>query len=216
MRRNIFAVLLVLALVVTLAACGTGEETTLTGIVVELDGTVITLVERDTGNMGGRGFTEGERPEKQEGMENFDPEAANGTLPNGETIPQRGDKERPQGERPEMPEGGDKERPQGERPEMPEGSEQPEGMTPPEDGEMTAFGNENRFKNFMSDAETKELDIGNAHISLEEDGVKASGSLDDIKPGSFVTVTMNGKGEVTNVLVSASAGFGRGGRAESN
>ena len=40
-----------------------------------------------------------------------------------------------------------------------------------------------------------------------EDG-KATGSMDDIKTGSFLTITMNGKGEVTNVLVSSSRGFG--------
>ena len=63
-------------------------------------------------------------------------------------------------------------------------------------------------ENFASDAETKDVDIGDAHISVEIDGGKASGSMDDIKTGTFVTITMNGKGEVTNVLVSSQSFFG--------
>ena len=33
-------------------------------------------------------------------------------------------------------------------------------------------------------------------------------SMDDIKAGTFVTITMNGKGKVTNVLVSSQSSFG--------
>ena len=214
MKKLVPVILLMLILAVTLSACGEEKETTLTGMVVSVDGTVISLVEMDTNNRGNREFTEGERPEMPEGMkgfdpENFDPEAFAGTLPNGETMPQPGDGERPQGGRPQG------ERPQGERPEMPEGMTLPEGMTPPEGGQKPGNGNEGQFENFMADAETKDLDIKNAHISVEEDGVKASGSLDDIKPGTFVTVTINGKGEVTNVLVSSLSGFG-GGRRPTN
>ena len=63
-------------------------------------------------------------------------------------------------------------------------------------------------ENFASDAETKDVDIGDAHISVEIDGGKASGSISDIEAGTFVTITMNGKGEVTNVLVSSQSFFG--------
>lgn len=204
--KKVCAVLTALVLAVAMAACGGGgEETTLTGMVASVEGTVISLVEMDTANMGGGDSAEGERPQMPEGMEgfdpeNFDPESFNGTLPNGETMPQGGD-----GQQPEMPEGG----------ERPEGMTMPEGMTPPEDGEMPEFDGEGRFENFMSDAETKDVDIKNAHISVEEDGVKASGTLEDIQPGSFVTITMNGKGEVTNVLISSRSGFG-GGRGTKN
>lgn len=41
-----------------------------------------------------------------------------------------------------------------------------------------------------------------------------AGSMDDIKAGTFVTITMNGKGEVTHVLVSSQSSFG--GRFPSN
>lgn len=37
-----------------------------------------------------------------------------------------------------------------------------------------------------------------------------TGSMDDIKAGTFVTITVNGKGKVTNVLVSSQSFFGGG------
>ena len=208
MKKKLVAIVVVFVMAASLSACGAGEETTLTGMVVSVDGTVISLMEMDAGNMDGKDFAGGKRPENSENMEgfdpeNFDPEAFNGTLPNGETLPQRGD-----GERPEMPEG--MEPPEGMT--MPEGTEPPEGMTMPENGQIPDFGSMGGmgFGNFDSDAETKNVDIGDAHISVEIDGGKASGSINDIKAGTFVTITMNGKGEVTNVLVSSRSGFGGG------
>ena len=145
--------------------------------------------------MGGRDFTKSERPQMPEGMEGFGgftPDEFDGTLPEGETFPQWGE---------------------GEMPEMPEGMEPPEGMTMPENGEMPDFNGENGgmrpgFGNFGEDMETTDVDIANAHISVEIDGGKASGSMNDIKAGTFVTITMNGKGEATYVLVSSMEGFG--------
>ena len=198
MKKKLVAIFVALVMTMALAACGAGEETTLTGMVVSVDGTVISLMEMDAD----MDFAGGERPELPEGMEGFggfDPGEFDGTLPEGETFPQWGD---------------------GERPEMPEGMEPPEGMTMPENGEMPDFGGENGgmrpgFGNFSEDMETTDVDIANAHISVEIDGGKASGSMDDIKAGTFVTITMNGNGEVTNVLVSAQSGFG-GGRRPTN
>ena len=199
MIQKITAFLIVLVMAMPLAACGGGEETTITGMVVSIDGTTISLMEMDSDNMGGRDFFGGERPEMPEGMEgmkgfggfgNFNPEDFDGQMPE-------------QGDFPQWEEG--------EMPEMPEGMTPPEGMTMPENGEMPDFGGMNgKFGNFDFEGETKTLDIGNAHISVEIDGGKASGSLTDIQPGSFVTVTVNGKGEATYVLVSASSGFGGG------
>lgn len=195
MKKKLVAILFAFVMVVSLSACGADEESTITGMVVSVDGTVISLMEMDTDNMGGKDFAEGERPEMPEdmegfqGFEDFDPEAFDGTLPEDGTFPPRGD---------------------GEMPEMPEGMEPPEDMTIPEDGQMPDFGNMGGmgFGNFDSDAETKNVDIGDAHISVEIDGGKASGSMSDIEAGTFVTITMNGKGEVTNVLVSSRSGFG--------
>ena len=190
MKKKLVAILVALVMTISLAACGAGEETTLTGMVVSVDGTVISLMEMDTSNMGGKDFAGGERPEMPEGMEGFqgfedlNPEDFEGTFPDEGNFPQWGN---------------------GEMPEIPEGMELPEGMTMPENGEMPDFGSMGGmgFGNFDSDAETKNVDIGDAHISVEIDGGKASGSMDDIKAGTFVTITMNGKGEVTNVLVSS-------------
>ena len=189
MKQKFIAIVVALVMAVSLAACGGGEETTLTGMVVSVDGTVISLMEMDTGNMGGKDVAEGERPKMPEGMEgfegfgNFNPENFDGTLPEGGDFSQW--------------EGG----------EMPEGMELPEGMTMPDfsGGDMDFD-----IENFASDAETKSVDIGNAHISVEIDGGKASGSMSDIEAGTFVTLTMNRKGEVTNVLVSSQSSFGIG------
>ena len=199
MRRKMMAFFMILVLTVTLAACGGGgEETTLTGMVVSVDGTVISLVEMDE-NMSGRDFAQGEMPTMPEGMENFgdfDPGAFEGTMPEGETVPQWGE-----GEMPQMPGGMT----------PPDGMEMPEGMTMPENGQMPDFsGGKGGMGsgNFSEDMETKEIDIADAHISLEIDGGKASGSMDDIQPGTFVTITVNGKGKATYVLVSSQSVFG--------
>ena len=199
MKRKLTAILMAFVLAVTLAACGEEEETTVTGMVVSVDGTVIALVEMDTANMGG-GFAQGEQPEMPEGMDGFggfDPGSFDGTMPEGETFPQWSEGE------------------------MPEGMEPPEGMTMPENGEMPDFGGENGgmmpgFGNFTEDMETKTVDIGNAHISVEIDGGKASGSMDDIQAGTFVTVTVNSKGEATYVLVSSQSFAGGMGMPREN
>ena len=109
MKKKLVAIFVALVMTRALAACGAGEETTLTGMVVSVDGTVISLMEMDAD----MDFAGGERPELPEGMEGFggfDPGEFDGTLPEGETFPQWGD---------------------GERPEMPEGMETPEGMERP-------------------------------------------------------------------------------------
>ena len=213
MKRKLIVILLVLTMALAMAACGAGEETTLSGMVVAVDGTKISLMEMDLNNMGNRNFAEGERPERPEGAEGFEgfqgfggfnPEDFQGQMPDGETFPQWGE-----GEMPQMPESMPK----------PESGEMPEDMPVPEKGEMPEFSGEKGsmrpgFGNFSSDVETKEVDIANAHISVENEGVKESGSMDDITPGTFVTVTMNGKGQATYVLVSSRSGFG--GRRSAN
>ena len=202
MKRKLIAILTVCILALSLVACGGGEETTLSGMVVAVDGTVVSIVEM-SGNMGGMNFGggNGERPEMQGGAEgfqgfgNFDPEAFEGTFPEGmEGFGRPGDFD----------------------PEAFEGT-LPEGMTIPEGGERPQGENGSGrpgFGNFASDMETKDVDIADAHISVEIDGGKASGSMEDITPGTTVTITLNGKGKATNVLVSQS-GFGGGRRQAS-
>ena len=207
MKKKWMAALLAGILLVSLAACGAGEETTLTGMIVSVDGTKVTLMEMDMSAMGS--FEGGQAPQMPGGVEGFqgfgefNPEDFTGEFPEGGNFPQWGNGE--------MPEGGNF--PQWGNGEMPEGMTPPDGMTPPEGATMPDFSGENggmgsAFGSFAQDAETKELDIGDAHISVEIDGGKASGSMEDLQSGTFVTVTMNGKGKVTNVLVSSMSGFG--------
>ena len=91
MKRKIAAILTALTLALPLAACGEGEETTLTGMVVSVDGTVIQLVEMDESNlrnMGGADRAEGERPQMPEGMEGFElPEGMEGFDPSNMQRP---------------------------------------------------------------------------------------------------------------------------------
>ena len=210
--RKIIAFVLVCLMALSFAACGAGEETTVTGMVISVEGTKISLVEMDGNMFGGRGAQDRERPQMPEGMEGFggfgefDPESFEGTMPQGGNFPQWGSGERP--ERGEMPEGMT----------MPEMGEMPEGMTMPDfSGERPDFsdregGQRPGFGNFAEGMESKEYDLASAHISVEFDGGKASGTMEDIQVGTFVTLTVNGKGQVTNVLVSSQSFFGGGNR----
>ena len=209
MKRRMTAVVLALALALTLTACGGGEETTLTGMVTAVEGTVVSVMEMD-GQMGGMDFdfAEGERPEMPEdmtmpeGMEGFDPGQFGGMPPDGENFPQW-----EEGEAPDFPE--DVTMPE----DMPEDMTLPEGMPMPEDGEMPDFEGgpsfAGGFDNFEFDGETTDVDIADAHISVEIEGGKEGGSLESVTPGSFVTVTLDGKGQATYVLVSRGFGFNR-------
>ena len=189
MNRKLTAIFLVLALTVSLAACGGGEETTVSGMVMGVDGTVISLIQMDgqmQGGFGGGRFPvgeNGEMPTRPEGMEDFNPEDMEDfTIPEGmEDF----DPEKMQGFDPEKMEDFNFEDFDPEN--MPQGFGEGE---PPEMAEATT------------------IDIANAHISLEIEGGKESGSMSNIVPGTFVTVTLSSKGEATYVLVSQSMGFG--------
>ena len=209
MIKRIFAIFLALILSVSIVACGEGEETTITGMVVSVDGTKISLMEMDSANRG-PGNGQFQMPEGMEGFENFNPEDF--TMPKGgANMPQWGN-----GERPAMPEGST----------MPEDFTMPEGYTMPEDftmpegmggmmpgnGGMPSFGGNGGARpdsgemNF--EGEIKTVDVANAHISIQIENGKEGGSLSDIKAGSFVTVTLNAKGEATYVLITSQSSFG--------
>lgn len=132
------------------------------------------------------------------GMVGNFPEDFDGTMPEGfeGNFPEGFDGTMPEDFEGKLPEGFGGGFPGG----MPEGFDGtlPEGETIPQKGDGA----------FSGDMETKQLDISGAHISLEIDGGKASGTLEDIQPGSFVTVTLNSKGEATYVLISSQSGFG--------
>ena len=146
MKRKWIALVCVLALMLCLTACGEEETVSVTGMVVSVDGTVVTLMEMDQENMNFRGMEDGQMPS--------------------------------------MPEGG----------EMPDFSGSFVGMM----GSMGGI-------NF--DGKTQQIDIGDARIGVEIEGGKESGSLDDLAPGAFVTVTMTAKGKVTFVLVTSTSGM---------
>lgn len=209
MIKKLLVMVLALIFAFSVTACGkkneeAGTTTTITGMVVSVEGTVLTLVQTENMSMGGRGGTERpSMPEGSEGMDRFSGDRFDGTLPEGETFPEM----QRDGERPELPEGETFPEMEwdGEQPALPEGEtmpEMPEGM--PESGEQPDRENMPAREDMAEDMETTEIDISGAHISVEIDGGKATGSMEDITEGCFVTITMNEKGEVTNVLVSAS------------
>lgn len=209
MKNRMISLLCVLALALCLTACGEEETTTLTGMVVAVDGTVISLQQFDEQmqqkNAGGEVPSmpadgempsmpaDGEMPsmpadlEGAEAPEEFDPENMEGTMPSD----MQG---RPEGGTPPELEEGET------RPEMEEG-EMPTGEA---DGEMPDFGMRGE------QGESITIDLANAHISVEIDEGKATGSMEDITVGAFLTITMNADGEATNVVVSSMSGLKKG------
>lgn len=199
MKRKILTFLCALALVLCLVGCGeeAGETATLTGIVMSVDGTVITLMEVDSGDrdMSQRPtMPEGEIPSMPEGEMPSMPEGAfkdfDGTVPEGGF------------------EGFDGTVPEGETPPKPEDGFEGFDGTLPEGATMPSGGRGSR--DFSG--EGTQVDLANAHITVEFDGGKATGSMEDVTAGAYVTVTLNSRGEATNLLVSESTGFG--GRGE--
>lgn len=203
--KKLMTMICVLALVLSLAACGgKGEETTVTGMVVSLDGSVVTLMETDgamdfsqmqmSGNMGN--FDPNSLPEGFEGMMGGFPGGFNGQMPEDfdpESLP-----EGFEGQIPEGFEGFQGGFPGGFNGEMPEGETRPQRG----DGQRPQG-----MEGFTFEGETREIDLANAHISVEIEGGKEGGSLESLTPGSFVTVTINAKGQATYVLVSQNSGF---------
>ena len=188
---------MIFAMILTFTACG-GEETTVSGMVMGVEGTVISLIQMDgqmAGGFGGGRFPggkNGEMPTRPEGMEDFNPEDM-------EDFP------RPEGMEdfdPEKMEGFDPEKMEDfnfedfDPENMPEGFGEGEPPEKPVEGERPEMG------------EATTIDIANAHISVEIEGGKESGSMENIVPGAVVTVTLSPKGEATYVLVSQSMGFG--------
>ena len=200
MKRKIVAALLILAVVALFAGCSEGEETTVSGMVVSVDGTVITLREMGSNGGGNRqegfggfgGQFDGTLPEGMEGFGGFGGQF-DGTLPEGvEGF------------------GGFGGQFGGTPPEGMEGfsgqfdGTLPEGETRPQRGEGDRWGGS------AGSGEAQQIDIKDAHISVQIENGKASGTMEDIVPGVMVTITRNAKGKVTNVLITSSGFGGRG------
>lgn len=206
MMRKWMALALILGLLFSLAACGGQEETTLTAMVVSVEGTVVSLMEMDAqggANAGRPSGSDGQMPQRPEGMEDFAmPEGGFGGfggMPGGmEDFT--------------MPEGGFGGMPEGmEDFTMPEDFD-PENFMSGGFGAMMpggAMGGERPEMDMGENGgQTRTLDLANAHISVQIDGGKATGSMSDITVGVFVTVTLNDKGEATRVVVLGNSGFG--------
>ena len=204
MKHRLWLGVCALALILASVGCGKGEETTVSGMVVSVEGTVVSIMDMDSVNIE---ISEEGMPERPE---NFKPEEFDGKMPEG-FNPEEFDGEMPEGFNPEEFEG---EIPEGFNPEDFDG-EMPEGFNPEEfDGEMPedfegkmpgGFGGgmPNMGEN-LEDVETTEYDIADAHISVEIDGGKESGSMDNITRGTMVTITLDKKGNATYVLVTSS------------
>ena len=188
-------ILRTLSLLLCLTACGEEETVSVTGMVVSVDGTVITLMEMDQENMNFREMEEGQMPSMPSDLEGFEGfsggfsgEGFDGTMPEGgEFTGAFPGGSFPGGE-------GFSGWGEGQMPSMPDFSGSFVGMM----GSMGGI-------NF--DGKTQQIDIGDARIGVEIEGGKESGSLDDLAPGAFVTVTMTAKGKVTYVLVTSTSGM---------
>ncbi len=203
----------------------------LTGMVVSLDGTTLSVIETD-GTMPSRGEGDRTRPTGEDGsmdfgamfgegfdpgsMEGFNPGSMGGFMPGGmgEFDPNNMEGFDPENFDGSFPEGG--ERPQwGGDGELPEDFTMPEGFTPGEGGFMPGGNGTFDPESMGIDGETKTVDITNAHISVENNGTKESGTTDNLAPGAMVTITLNGKGEATYILVSSMGGrFGGRGQSQ--
>ena len=85
---------------------------------------------------------------------------------------------------------------------MPEGGGRPQGGSGEEGKGRPGF------ESFAENLQTQQIDIGDAHISKQTDDIKESGSLEDLTPGTMVTITLDGKGKVTYVLITSTFSFG--------
>ena len=113
MKKRWMTVIPALALALTMTACGQEKETTLTGMVTAVDGTVISVVEMSADMQGERPSMpeNGEMPSMPEGMEDFtipedfDPENPDQTPPEGFDPGNFGGQMPNGGDMPEMPNG---------------------------------------------------------------------------------------------------------------
>lgn len=211
MKHKIIALLCAAALIVCMTGCSKEEETTtMTAMVISVDGTVVTLRQLADRQM--------EMPENGEAPD-MPAQGEEPSMPAGGEMPEKpADGEMPElpadGEKPTKPENGEETEAMGDvAPESIDGTapldiqQIPEGETPPElpDDEN---GDRKEGRGELHDqGESVTLDLANAHISVEIDGGKATGSMEDITVGSILTVTLNAAGEATNVLVSSMSGF---------
>ena len=165
MKCKLVLLLLGISAVLCMSSCGKAEETTLTGMVISIDGTVVSLQEFDSEMMEMSDEEILSMPSDAEGFAEFESGDFGGSMPT------------------DLPEGSD-------IPELPADAEVPD------------------FDSFNAEVESTMIDLADAHITVEFDGGKATGSMEDITVGTFLTITLDGDGEATKVVVSSVRGFG--------
>ena len=201
--KRTIALLCAAAMVLSLAACGTGEWSgqTLTGQVTEIDGSTVTL---QLGEL-----TEGGAPGDQNGQNDTnsqnDKNTPTGQAPSdGQTPPDRPDGT-DGGTPPDLPDGQDPGSSDGQPPEKPDdaagGSGGDAPAAPPDGAPSGGMGG------FTAGDETVTLDFSSAAIT--KDG--ADVGLDDIAVGDVLTCTVGDGDAVTSAeVLSVGGGFGGG------
>lgn len=198
--KRTIALLCAAAMVLSLAACGTGEWSgqTLTGQVTEIDGSTVTL---QLGEM-----TEGGAPGDQDGQNSQDgqPDRTGQAPSDGQTPPDRPDGD-DGGTPPDLPDGQDPGSGDGQPPEKPDGAAPSddaaggsgdEPSAPPDGAPSGGMGG------FTAGDETATLDFSSAAIT--KDG--ADVSLDDIAVGDVLTCTVGDGDAVTSAEVLSVVG----------
>ena len=204
MKRKMIAWACLLAVAFSAVGCSKKEDaaeqtTTLTGMVVSVEGTVVNLMEMSAGSSG-QGNWGGQRPfgDMQMPEGGFNMPEGDFTIPEGGFARPDGDFTMPEDFT--IPEGGFN--PEDFNGQMPEGMPRPEGSTRPDGSNRPSSGSGE-----ATQVQTTVVDLKNAHISIQDGNIKAAGSMSDIKIGSMLTITLNSMGEATEVLVTSS-GFG--------
>ncbi len=170
------------------------ESESVTAQVTAVDGDTVTA---DLGEMAEM-QAQGEAPEKPDG-ENTDgeaPEKPDGEAPSGE---------KPSGEAPEKPDG---EAPSGEKPSG-EAPEKPDGEAP---GGSASDGQSQAPSMFTASGESLTFTLtDDTQITVEQGGETTDGTVDDIKEGSILELTLDADNNALTVVVKNAGGPGMGG-----
>ena len=191
---------------------------TLTGQISEIDGSKLTLELGKLKKNKETQETTGQAPMMPEGFDGQLPEDFDGELPEdfngqppmmqGQTGEQGG--QMMEGNRPEKPQDFNGQRPQmenGEMPELPDGQmpQLPEGEMPEDFNGQMPQGfpgqmdqNKKTTYTFEKKSDTASIDVGDVEVTLSDGSI---GTVDDLKVGDVVQITVDGNNKVTSLTV---------------